>query len=277
MAKSVKWGLPMTAVLMWCAATVCAVSGDYNDDGFVDAADYVVWRNALGRSDVTLPNDDTPSSVDPGDYDVWRGNFGSSGAAAPSGPTDPQIAVNYLGPNGAGNHEFILAITKPAGASAVAVELTYSAINTVVQLTVGTGFSINDDVGAESADGFGDYRRDNDTWFYRRAFPYENPVRDPITGGIDLGYVDGGTYLLVGAGSDPTDAVLVPLLHLVVDGGGDGGGSGGIIPPVGSYSAIIAVDSGLFLSAGELVVPEPTAAALLVGWVMLVRTRRRKA
>jgi hypothetical protein len=40
--------------------------GDFNDDGTVDAADYVVWRNGLG----TL--------FTQSDYDIWRVNFGKS-------------------------------------------------------------------------------------------------------------------------------------------------------------------------------------------------------
>lgn len=46
--------------------------GDYNDDGTVDAADYVTWREGLGTDYM------------PTDYDVWRGHFGqtaSNGAA----------------------------------------------------------------------------------------------------------------------------------------------------------------------------------------------------
>jgi hypothetical protein len=58
------------------------IVGDYNDNGVVDGADYVVYRNSLGQA-VTLPNDDTPGSVLPVDYDRWRTNFGlSSGAGA---------------------------------------------------------------------------------------------------------------------------------------------------------------------------------------------------
>jgi hypothetical protein len=52
-------------------------SGDFNQDGTVDAADYVVWRNGLG----TTYTDD--------DYNDWRANFGTSllaggGSAIPS-------------------------------------------------------------------------------------------------------------------------------------------------------------------------------------------------
>jgi hypothetical protein len=62
-----------------------AVPGDYSQNGVVDAADYVVWRNNLGSA-TSLPNDDT-ASVGSDDYTRWRGRFGqiaSSGSALPS-------------------------------------------------------------------------------------------------------------------------------------------------------------------------------------------------
>jgi hypothetical protein len=52
------------------------LSGDYNNDGAVDAADYPVWRH-LNGTNTTLPNDTTPGSVASVDYDVWRANFGA--------------------------------------------------------------------------------------------------------------------------------------------------------------------------------------------------------
>ena len=54
--------------------------GDFNDDGSVDAADYVVWRNAAPTA--TLPNDDTPGMVDASDYGDWRANFGTTTAGS---------------------------------------------------------------------------------------------------------------------------------------------------------------------------------------------------
>ena len=48
------------------------LDGDYNGNGKVDAADYVLWRD--GRP---LKNDAT-EGVQPFDYDVWRANFGAS-------------------------------------------------------------------------------------------------------------------------------------------------------------------------------------------------------
>ncbi|HEX2477288.1 MAG TPA: hypothetical protein VHK01_21205 [Lacipirellulaceae bacterium] len=66
------------------------IHGDYNADGKVNAADYVVWRKTLGQS-ITLPNDRTPGMVTTEDYGVWRENFGAmSGPAAASGALVPE-------------------------------------------------------------------------------------------------------------------------------------------------------------------------------------------
>jgi hypothetical protein len=50
---------------------VGGVTGDYNGNGVVDMADYVLWRNGG-----PLQNDATPG-VQATDYDVWRSNFGN--------------------------------------------------------------------------------------------------------------------------------------------------------------------------------------------------------
>ncbi len=60
------------------------VPGDYNANGIVDAADYVLWRKYLGQS-VTLPNDSTPGTVVQADYDVWRAHFGQTPSGSGSG------------------------------------------------------------------------------------------------------------------------------------------------------------------------------------------------
>jgi hypothetical protein len=74
-------------------------AGDYNDNGIVDAADYVVWRKNLNTG-ATLPNDDTPG-VDQNDYTRWRANFGSTGSAGSGETLDGVVVLGPL-PAGAG-------------------------------------------------------------------------------------------------------------------------------------------------------------------------------
>jgi hypothetical protein len=57
------------------------LAGDYNDNGTIDAADYVVWRQNVNTSN-SIPNDKTPQSVMQEDYTVWRANFGRSAGSA---------------------------------------------------------------------------------------------------------------------------------------------------------------------------------------------------
>jgi rhamnogalacturonan endolyase len=53
-------------------------AGDYNANGEVDAADYVLWRKTLG-STTNAPTDGSGNGlVDQADYDVWTANFGQA-------------------------------------------------------------------------------------------------------------------------------------------------------------------------------------------------------
>jgi formylglycine-generating enzyme required for sulfatase activity len=71
--------------------------GDYNDDGSVDGADYVVWRKHL-NTNTTLPNDTSPGSVMQVDNTVWRENFGETGGAgsSPGAVPEPHTIVLTL-------------------------------------------------------------------------------------------------------------------------------------------------------------------------------------
>jgi hypothetical protein len=51
---------------------------DYNNSGVVDAADYVLWRNALGQSGAHAAADGNDLSVNQADYLLWRANFGKT-------------------------------------------------------------------------------------------------------------------------------------------------------------------------------------------------------
>lgn len=70
------------------------VAGDYNNDGTVDAADYVVWRNQLGQG-TALPNTDptdTDNTVTQAEYNFWRSRFGSA-AGSGSGVLQENASV----------------------------------------------------------------------------------------------------------------------------------------------------------------------------------------
>lgn len=65
--------------------TAPALPGDYNQNGIVDAADYVVWRNNEGTNN-PLPNDPIGGTIGPAHYNQWRAHFGqSAGAGAAAG------------------------------------------------------------------------------------------------------------------------------------------------------------------------------------------------
>lgn len=53
------------------------VPGDYNNNNFVDAADYVLWRKGGPLQNEVA----TPGSVTPEDYDAWRARFGNTAGA----------------------------------------------------------------------------------------------------------------------------------------------------------------------------------------------------
>lgn len=61
------------------AAVPAGVPGDYNGNGVVDAADYVIWRDHLGTS-FQLTNEvagTTPGTVTQEDHTAWRARFGN--------------------------------------------------------------------------------------------------------------------------------------------------------------------------------------------------------
>jgi beta-glucanase (GH16 family) len=68
-------------VRVWHRPT--GTAGDYNGDGKVNVADYVVWRKSIAQSGIGLAADGSGNgTVGPEDYDAWRRNFGSASAAA---------------------------------------------------------------------------------------------------------------------------------------------------------------------------------------------------
>ncbi|MEX2309727.1 MAG: hypothetical protein WD738_19295 [Pirellulales bacterium] len=65
---------------------VMGIAGDYNKNGIVDAADYVVWRKMFRQTGSGLAADgNADGSIDSDDYDVWRAAFGQIAPGAGSG------------------------------------------------------------------------------------------------------------------------------------------------------------------------------------------------
>lgn len=73
--------------------------GDYNTNGVVDAADYVVWRKSAGTGSV-LANDPIGGTIGLAQYSQWRAHFGQSGGGASIAITttvpEPAVAMQML-------------------------------------------------------------------------------------------------------------------------------------------------------------------------------------
>jgi pectinesterase len=76
------------------AFAIPALPGDYNDDGAVDAADYVVWRDAAVAGSLLVNEAASPGVADAEDYDVWTYYYGRSltSSAATSAPEPAAVA-----------------------------------------------------------------------------------------------------------------------------------------------------------------------------------------
>ncbi len=93
--------------------SVAVLTGDYNGDGVVDAADYSVWRDTLGSTtDLRANGDNSGASmgvIDEADYAVWQAHFGQAAAtglaasgAVPEPATWGMLLAGLLGVVGRG-------------------------------------------------------------------------------------------------------------------------------------------------------------------------------
>lgn len=71
------------------------MAGDFNGDGAVDAADYTVWRDALGSLDEApiLHRGNGLGGVDEADYLIWKEHFLGMGGAAEAANVAPEPTV----------------------------------------------------------------------------------------------------------------------------------------------------------------------------------------
>jgi hypothetical protein len=99
--------LPALSGLVWqldyqsnAISLIVAIPGDYNHNGTVDAADYIVWRKTLGQAGSALAADGNGNNqIDSGDLDVWRAHFGQtagSGTGATANSAVPEPATFVL-------------------------------------------------------------------------------------------------------------------------------------------------------------------------------------
>jgi hypothetical protein len=81
-------------------------NADYNGDGFVNAADYTVWRNALGETvaiatsaDGSGPDGFPDGIIDEFDYSYWKAHYGDSAGSGSSVSADLSDPASVPEPN----------------------------------------------------------------------------------------------------------------------------------------------------------------------------------
>ncbi len=78
------------------ARMITTLTGDYNNNGEVDAADYLLWRRYQNTTHV-LANDPIGGTIGPAQYTQWRAHFGQS-AGSGTGLTSSLLSSNVPEP-----------------------------------------------------------------------------------------------------------------------------------------------------------------------------------
>jgi hypothetical protein len=80
--------------------TVAGLLGDFNKNGTIDAADYVLWRKTISQSGSALAADgNNNGTIDLADFTIWRANYGApaaNGSSANLAGTIPEPASLLL-------------------------------------------------------------------------------------------------------------------------------------------------------------------------------------
>src|SRR3954452_18150106 len=66
-------------------SSVVGLAGDFNNNGKVDAGDYVTWRKNNGTNNALANDNGLGTPIGPSHYDLWRANFGNPPGAGSSG------------------------------------------------------------------------------------------------------------------------------------------------------------------------------------------------
>jgi GH35 family endo-1,4-beta-xylanase len=76
--------------------SIAIAPGDYNTDGIVDAADYVLWRKFFGPSGLWADGNGD-GQIDEADFGVWQANYGNNDGSGTSGSSNvPEPAAVVL-------------------------------------------------------------------------------------------------------------------------------------------------------------------------------------
>jgi hypothetical protein len=91
-------GLPSAPIYHY-SFTPSLLPGDYNRNGVVDAADFVVWQENVGTIAGTLPNDTAGGTIGQAQYDLWQSSFGATSSG--SGSRSDSVSTSRVpGPPG---------------------------------------------------------------------------------------------------------------------------------------------------------------------------------
>ena len=72
--------------------------GDYDQDGAVDTADYVTWRERQGAASMANRDPANTGAVGQADYDAWRAHFGQTLASLAGGSSVPFVPAAFALP-----------------------------------------------------------------------------------------------------------------------------------------------------------------------------------
>jgi T5SS/PEP-CTERM-associated repeat protein len=90
----VSWAINSTsnASVLQATSITPLIDGDYNGDGAVNAADYVIWRKSVGGINLAADGN-RDGLVDALDEAVWRSHFGTSAGSGNAAVPEPSVAA----------------------------------------------------------------------------------------------------------------------------------------------------------------------------------------